>query len=207
MQNLKTRLNKMIPRCLLLFAVLASLMCIQTTDVKAASPKSQALKAYKKFLSQKTINWGSGKKLPSDKCSFALVYIDNNSVPELFVDGSSAGVQHIDGGYMLYTVKKGKVKKICKIVDMFSYYKKTGVFVTGTLLQGEYIAYRKLKGSSGNIKLRTEEYYTKKYYNGKDKEISKSRFESQLKKLVGKKKKSIPKCRKNTTANRKKYLK
>lgn len=207
MRDSKACFRKMFIRCLFLFMTAALLVCAQGMNAEAASPKTKAVKAYKKFLSQKTIKWDDENKVKTSKCKFGLIYIDNNSVPELFVDGSSAGVNHIMGGYKLYTYKNGKVKAVCNITDTFSYYKKTGIFVTGTFLYGEYHAYRKLSGSSEKLLLRTETLYETKYFDSKEKELTKAQFNKKLKKLVGKKKVSIPKCYKNTAKNRKKYLK
>lgn len=211
-KNMKTSKKywKIIIHCLFVCICLVSFLYTQGTDVQAASKKSQAVKAYKKFLSKSSIKWNDHKSIPAGKCQFALVYIDKDSVPELFVDGSSAGAQaygHLDGAYKLYTFRNGKVKKVCDIVDMFSYYKKTGIFCTGTMLHGEYISYRKLSGASEHLKLRTERIYSITYYDAKDNKLTKAQFNSRLKKLVGKKQKSIPKCRLNTAKNRKSILK
>ncbi len=197
--------RKTMVRCLFMCMFLIAFMSTQRINAEAASKKSQAIKAYKKFLSKKTINWNNGKKkVQSSKCKFGLVYIDKDSVPELFVDASGAGTQHIDGAYQLYTFRKGKVRLVCNITDMFSYYKKTGIFLTGTMLHGEYISYRKLTGASERLKLRTETVYSTQYFDAKNNKLTKAQFDLKLKKLVKKKKASIPKCYSNSAKNRKK---
>lgn len=207
MKEVWKRTSKIFVRCCILFAVLTFALFAGNTRVQAASTKTKALKAYSKLLSQKNLKWSNKLNVKSSKCKFALIYVDNNSVPELFVDASGAGTNHVSGFYKLYTYRDGKVKDVCTMRDAFGYYKKKGVFVTATLLHGEYITYHKLSSGKSSVKLRSETYYSTSYYNGSGKKISKSSFNKTLKSLVGSTKKIAPVCRKNTKTNRTKYLK
>ena len=78
----KTRITILLTTLLLLFAF--------AMPASAASTKSKALKAYKKLLAQKEITfvdrWHTKASFPTSKMKFALVYLDNNTVPELVID-------------------------------------------------------------------------------------------------------------------------
>lgn len=102
------------------------------------------------------------------------------------------------------------------------YYKKKGIIVWNYLYSGGYRSaywhyYAKLSKGEFKTKLTVQEYqdyqsgekWTKDYRNVKLKlkEISKSKFKRQLKKLVGSTKRSKFKYHNNTTVNREKYLK
>lgn len=187
---------------LLLFAVL---LIALTASVQAASQKSKAIKAYDRFLSGRYIDWES-KKVETKDCSFALVYVDKDNVPELLVWGGGRNVYHAVGYGRLYGYKNGKVKMLGKLRDGFQYYKKKGVYVAIGHLRGEIKSYQKISGSSSKqVVGKFTNTKTSYYANGKS--ISKSTFNKKLKKLVGNKKPSYAKSYKNTAANRKKYLK
>ena len=188
---------------LFLFAVL---LVAFTGSVQAASQKSKALKAYNQFLSKTYIDWETGYVETKD-CSFALACVDKDNVPELLVWGAGRPVYHASGYARLYTYKNGKVVQVAKIRDGFRYYKKTGIYIATSFLRGQIDYYAKLSGTSTKGKLTSFSSYKTTYSDEKGKTISKSAFQKKLKKLVGKKKPSIPKAHKNTSANRKKYLK
>ena len=188
---------------LLLFVVL---LVAFTGSVQAASQKSMALKAYNQFLSKTYIDWESGY-VETKNCSFALAYVDKDNVPELLVVGAGKPVYHASGYGRLYTYKNGKVVQVAKIRDGFRYYKKTGIYIATSFLWGQIDHYMKLSGTSTKEKLGSFASYKTTYSDEKGKTISKSAFQKKLKKLVGKKKPVIAKAYKNTSANRKKYLK
>lgn len=198
---------KFLTKCCTLIAVLATLLFFNSVHAQAATAKTKALNAYNKLLSQKTLKWSDKVTVSTSKCKFAVIYVDNNSVPELFVDGSSASLNHATGFYKLYTYYNGKVKDVCTIRDGFSYYKKKGVFVTAAVLHGEYLSYYKLASGKASLKLRSDTYYTTTYYDGAGKKISKTTFDNRLKSLKGSLKPTSMTCKKNTKANRTKYLK
>lgn len=175
--------------------------------VQAASKKTQALKAYNKFLSKSTLNW-NGAKVKVSKCKFALVYVDKDSVPELLVDALSAGSYHAAGYFKLYGYKNGKVVDIATARDDFTYYKKSGVFATRSFLRGEIWGYNKLSGTKSTYFLGKFTNLRTQYNNAKFQNISKSTFNRTLKKYTkGKKAVKHIKTYANTKANRKKYLK
>ncbi|MCD8018265.1 MAG: hypothetical protein LUF92_01380 [Clostridiales bacterium] len=185
--------------------------------------KKKALKAYKKFLSQDTIKWNkTSTKVKLSKCEFLLVYLDNNSVPELIVSSGSNNLASA-GGEVLYTYKNGKVKYVDYAKYGFYYYKKKGVYYK-YYDGGQFYYYTFSKGKSkyvlnvinesvnsrdweGDGK-RTYAYY--KITNsstGAGKYILESEYKAYFKKLVGSKKAKEPKLHKNTAKNRKKYIK
>lgn len=200
---------------LLLFCV--SLL-IPSADAQAASTKSKAIKAYKKFLTQDTIRWGNDTyytAVPTKNCTFSLVYIDNNSVPELVVKNNQ-DITHVAGFGVVYTYKNGKVQTVNNIQldGKFYYYKKKGIFLTSYCAMGQSCyTYCKLNKGKSTAKLGKQtdlDTKVKTYYKCTSTgttDISKAKFNSSLKKLVGSKKKSTAAFHKNTKANRKKYLK
>ncbi len=136
--------------------ILASAFFTQSVSSNAASQKTKALKEYNRLLSQKKLRWSSRLKVKSSKLNFSLIYIDKDSVPELFIDGTSAGTTHVSGAYKLYTYRNGKLYDVGTYRDSFGYYKKKGVFVSKTYLHGEYETYHKLSKGADVIKLRSE---------------------------------------------------
>lgn len=194
-------------RLVMLCMILTSAFFTQSLTSDAASQKTKAMKEYNRLLSQKKLKWSGNLKVKSSKLKFSLIYVDKDSVPELFIDGTSAGTTHVSGAYKLYTYRNGKLYDVGTYRDSFGYYKKKGVFVSKTYLHGEYEAYHKLSKGEDVIRLRSEKYYTTQYFDGNENQISKASYKKQLKKLTGKKKASAPVCVNNTSANRKKLLK
>ncbi|MDO4272489.1 MAG: hypothetical protein Q4D16_02370 [Eubacteriales bacterium] len=205
--------------CITVFAM----VLLVSTTAQAATPKSNALKAYKKLLSQKTIKWGDGsRKVPLKDCEFSLAYVDNDSVPELFISNNTA-VSHAEGSALLYTYKNGKLRFVNNLFmdyRKFSYYKKKGIYTDNHFQMGVTVStYYKLTNYKGITKLRTYKEEVDVDRNGKltttycvvrsvnSKNVSKAKFNSELKKLVGTQKKSSLVWRKNTKANRTKYIK
>lgn len=185
------------------------LLCFSSTQAQAASTKDKALAAYNKLLSQKTLKWSNTNdfSVTTSKCKFALLYVDNNSVPELFIDAGGAGTNHVSGFYKLYTFYNGKVKELCTIRDSFGYYKRKGVFTTATYLHGEYVSYYAFYSGKASLRLRSESYYTTSYYDRYGKKISKTTFDKKLRSAIGTSKPTAFTCKPNTKTNRTKYLK
>lgn len=104
MKNRKTRFTGIIA-----MVVMVTVM-LMPVGVQAASQKSMAIQAYKKFLSNATIPWEDDWNVRASRCSFALAYIDNNNVPELIVSNSlnSLDVPHAGGHGRIFTYKNGK---------------------------------------------------------------------------------------------------
>lgn len=211
----KMRGRGFLPVLLLVLAFTVSLL--PGTGAQAAS-KSKALKAYKAFLAQSTIPWGRDTyytAVPTKNCSFALAYIDNNSVPELVVSNAQ-DITHVAGWGVVFTYKNGKVQPVDNIQldGDFYYYKKKGIFASSYLGSGELsYTYSKMSGVKAAEKLLEGKNIIsgkKSYYSlsaDSRKQISKSKFNSALKKLVGSTKKTKVKLYKNTSTNRTKRLK
>lgn len=204
------------------------LMSMTSLTAQASSTKTKALKSYAKLLSKSKI---STNKLKSSGCSFALAYIDNNSVPELVIKSFQLGSSN--GYYVVYTYKNGKAVQIGNLLGTsFGYYKKKGVFRDMRYFThpmggpGDQTTYYKLSNGKITSMLskavyepdpfykRTKSMYYYYYCAGSDssnyKSIKKSNYNSRLKKLIGSKtltKDTKMKFYKNTAANRKKYLK
>lgn len=210
-------------RMVIMICIMAVLCASMPVPANAASAKSKAMKAYKKFLAGSAVRWSDSstkKDTVLSKCTFALVYVDNNSVPELILGCGRNANSHAQGYYKMYTYKNGKVTPVMNLMDGFAYYKKKGVccaFHSGT--GGYETYYYKYSSGKSNGKLisvdRTPVSLTDpgwRYYNMKNNmlgsEISKASFNRQLKKLVGSSKKITKiKYYNNTAANRKKLLK
>lgn len=196
-----------------IISIVFSLLMIITavvlpTSVSAKSKKSAKTKAMTAYRSYLAANVNTIKK-------FSAVYLDNNSVPELFIVND-------DNYAELYIYRKGKVKNIyANLASYFwqgkiKYYKKTGILDTVNIKNGiETCGSSKFYGTSFDPKI----YNTMglegssikpRYYKLNKKgstEISKSAYNSVKKKLTKGKKASTVKFYKNTKQNRKKYLK
>ena len=162
---------------------------------KPTTPKAKALKAYEAFLKNGTImvedeDGNNRRRKVSQSCTFALIYLDNDNVPELLLDYSRMpDCVPWQVGY-LYTYRNGKVTNLGVIhkYDSLWYYKKTGVLVRKSFDDGvmrEVISYSRL-------------------YNGKYKDsLSKASITPYIKNAAKIEITFIS----NTEANRKKYLK
>ena len=193
---------------IMLLLLTASMACLST---QTATAKSKALKAYSEFLAENENLYGS----------FSVIYLDKNSVPELFV-----GERTFNAVY-LFTYSGGDVKKVGGTGKIAShYYKKKNVLITGWRYSagpsGESAtAYYRMK--DGEIKLALADVKITSYKNGALENtgeyrtyqengmdystVNKKAFSSALKKLVGNKKKTKIKYYENKAAKRKKYLK
>lgn len=180
----------------------------------AKTTELQALDAYKALLSGKTVKWGdTDSQIPLEKCSFALAYIDNNTVPELILQ-NIGNTDHAIGYGLLYTYKNNKV--VClgslNMNDTFYYYKKKGIYVDNYTGMGSSLDfYNKLSGTKISTKLTKNKNYladnTIAYsYSTGSEEITKVQFKRKLQKLVGSKKKTVLRFYQNTSFNRSKYL-
>lgn len=183
-----------------------------STMVFAASQKSKAISAYKKYMASE----------PSTS-EFALIYLDNDSVPELVFRWKG------------FTFRNGKMKELKPsgravfssqyvLAGFEGYYKKTGILRTqwggGDFSWIDY--YAKMNGTKVKAVLAKStvadpitDYnnitYHHEYYRQSGsafKEMkSKSQFNNALKKYINNNKYIKIKFRKNTASNRKKYLK
>lgn len=174
---------------------------------QAASKKTKALKAYSKLLASDSIKFSDrGSANPTDY-SFSLVYIDNNNVPELVIWGNQP-----HSLYAVYTYRNGKAQYVENTGDGFGYYKKKGIFSGGIFRSYVCTNYFKLSSGKSTRKFSVTEDYSsatyQSYQSNKAVTITKTKFNRQLKKLVGSTKETTNiTWHKNTAANRKKYLK
>ena len=185
----KTRITILLTTLLLLFAF--------AMPASAASTKTKALKAYRKFLEKEKDNLFYQY--------FGIAYINNDSVPELVTYG-------LGGKPTICYYKNGKVKNLMSAANCYysHYYKKKGV-VKQTAYpyrseEWDYYGYVKVNLAKNKWSILSG-YSDGKYENSKYKTISKKQFKNILKKAVGKTKATKIKYYKNTAANRKKYLK
>lgn len=204
-----------------IFCILFSLILIPAPQAHAASTKTKAIKAYQKMMSQKTITWEKeyNFKVPTKNCSFALAYIDKDSVPELIVQNTN-DIPHAGDWGHLYTYYKGKVRLVTglNINDgKFYYYKKKAVFLDNYCGMGlDSTTYQKMSKTKAapilNYEKNINPYAAKKVtYSKATKQgfttVSKSYFNNKLKSYVKSTKKTKAKFYKNTSKNRKKYMK
>lgn len=180
----------------------------------AKTTKLRTLDAYKVLLSGKSVKWGdTDSQIPLENCSFALAYIDNNSVPELILQ-NLGDTSHAIGYGLLYTYKNNKVVCLGELSmnDTFYYYKKKGIYIdnyTGMGVSSDF--YKKLSGIKTSTKLIMRKNYLAdnsvdcSYSTGSN-EITKAQFKKKLRKLVDSKKKTALRFCKNTSSNRSKYL-
>lgn len=194
---------------LLLLLVMLFTLSI-TVTASAASYKTKAIKAYKTFLAKSKIRVNNGygnESLSTSKLKFALVYLDNDTIPELIAYDLHGGTWY---RHFIFAYKKGKVKQISQMNSNYfavKYYKKKGVLCCQQCDGKNEYYYVRVKGTKRTDILykRGSKYYKCVGYNRKS--VTKSKFNSLLKKYVGSTKTTKIRYYKNTAANRKKYLK
>lgn len=179
---------------------------------KNTDTKEQAVQAYRHMLAQKKIQFHEvDEKIRSSQCKYALVYVDDDNIPELVIDARNADhVSHASGWFNLYTFTNGEIKYICNTSDGFRYVKKSGVFLGNysgmgifddwyCLMKGkayqEFAAKRADYGMQDPYDDNAKPKVT--YFNGK-KVVSKKRFERLVHKQIQGKKIITPDFQKNT---------
>ncbi len=200
--------------------VMTALTVLSSTGACAASKKSKAVKAYQKMLSGRQVKWAENIFVRADSCSFALAYIDNDSVPELILRSYEKGTRY--GYYAVYTYKGGKAQYVVNTGIEIGYAKKKGVIYGANYFTvpqggpGDYECYYKMAkgavstGYSKDTRGKTsyaKETLGKKYSSSK---ISAGTYKKKVKSLMGSKKlvKSAKiKLYPNTAANRTSKLK
>lgn len=207
---------------LALFTLLFVLTLLPTS-AQAASQKTKALKAYKKFLNKSTVTL-AGQTCQMSDAEFAVAYIDNNSVPELFLRANYKYGNNKFSIIALYTYKNGKMKRLYvrdikllgSYANSYSYYKKRGI-ISMKFGHGDYASttYYKISGNKLVQKLSSSGTYDWQkdktiysYSSGASaKKITKSKFNKQLKTLTKSKKATALTLYKNTAANKTNHLK
>lgn len=201
-------------RTLLLLTVLF-VLALAPMNAQAASQKSKALKAYQNLLKKSSVTL-SGHKCKLSNAKFAVAYVDNNTVPELFLETYYKIGNNKLYVIALYTYKNGKATRVYTSIAGLSYYKcyyykKTGAFLS-YFSYGDYqdYYYYKISGTKSAkrlSKLLVQGTTATTYYGASGKKITKSTFNKRLKTLTKSKKATAMTLRKNTRANRTKYLK
>ena len=184
----------------------------------ASTQKEKAFKAYRRFLSQKKIDWDDDEYEPQmmRKLDFAIAYIDNNDVPELVIHNSRGPSHGVFGDGMVYTYRKGKLKKAgalgCSLMKGLRYYEKIGIIKDYSFdnFKKNWCYYYRL--SSGRVRSTgTENEYNyddhRWEYSAKFKKCSRKKFDQSVKTITKNKTGMTFKWIKNTAANRKEYLK
>lgn len=189
-----------------------------TLTASAASKKKKAVNAYKKFLSKSTITIQNPKtKVKTKKLKFAVVYLDNDNIPELIIDRTSTLAKMPWGApafspncYLIYKYT-GKVKQIAHANSNFAintYFKGKSIFVqSGFIDDGNgkktFNTYNHITGS----KLTQIASQVGDKYLVNNKEATKADYEKEIKKYTGGASPTSIKYYKNTASNRKKKIK
>ena len=223
---MQTSIKKHIPDFLHYLLILTIVITmIPAVPGEAASQKSKALSYYKKLLEKKTVyvipkgaresyNLYYTRKYKGSKntkVNFSIGYINSDNIPDLILSH--------DSHYGVWTYRKGKL--ICLLYDAdmaepTGFYRKKCLFVdymynSSSMYSRGY--YRKSNGKlrqflkiRGSYEDGRNEYYktTKKRDSGK--RISKAQFNKILKQYIGSTKLTKITMHKNTSKNRRKYI-
>ena len=202
-----------------------TLLTAGSMTAHAAGSKKKALAAYKTFLEQNMVQRNARGAITNASTAitrFAIIYLDKNSVPELIVEKSGLMMSPF-----VYTWKNGKMTALSSSnfsasETVYGYYKKKGCLVMSYESNGypyhSFINdYAVIKGKKLIRRLRKQYLGTASKavegpnysYNSKNttdsspsKKITKSSFNSKLKKIVGSKKMVKIKLVENTAGNR-----
>lgn len=188
--------------------------CYFVHAAEKSTNKQKVIKNYKKFLKKANISWGNNENVPLDKCYFALVYVNNDNIPELLLCTKDYGsTSHATGYGAIYSFSKNKVKMISNLAfekREFKYYKKKSLYIdtysrNGNFYQNYYLYPHKAIGYTLNRSASTGEgvLYRDANYN----DLKKEDFEKLIKSYSNNTKSTKAKFRKNNEKNRKKYLK
>ena len=153
---------------------------VPSTNVNAASKRTKALVAYQKKL----------KKLDSGVYKFALVYLDNDSIPELLITPDFS-VHAVAGEVYTYTGSKLKQLKYAgSDYGRLIYSKRKSVVSNSAWINGYGAVstfYRFNKNGKGTkLKKFEEANLPKTIYRINGKKVSKKKFNSEYKKMIKK---------------------
>ena len=216
------KMLKKIVSAVLVSAIMFTSLNIQSAGVDAASKNKKAIAAYKKVLLKKSNNdWAGNPK----NYNFQCVDLNGDGVKEMVLQSSDVPVK---SGMCIYAYVNNKAKLV-DMCEWIGWYKKSKVLVVDSTWGGAYpITYYKLnkngklveKASSEAVDLSLYEsvknkvkhkdkkndlYYYSYTINGK--ETSYKTYKKKFKQLTKGGKESQFKLKKNTAANRSKYLK
>lgn len=232
-----------IRKLLLLLTLVFSIGCLSTvttiTEAKTTATSTKKTKKKKKVKKTAHTKMVSAyrnflKKHRNHSSSFAMAYLDNNNVPEMFFVETTKGKPHL----YLYTYKNGKVKKLqyfsddeaeeaASDVPGFKYFPKKSVYyiqnITGpaigtfkTYLFGKHLWPNTNKKSANSSLLRITKNYRDRqyrrvteYYTFKNPTMSvtKLKFLAITDKYMPKSKESKMTFYPNTNRNAKAYIK
>lgn len=130
----------------------------QTVSAQNTNAKAEWADAYASFLSSYNTKVKYGKKC------FQLIYIDNDSIPELFIQNSSAN--HHEGA-ALYTYHNGQVTELGEFgnCDGFQYLEKQNYFYWGDSGTGLFL-YEFYQLANGRAVLLNHYEFLETYQNG-----------------------------------------
>lgn len=206
------RLNSLLTVLLSFAMILGSTVQYGAKEVQAASAATTAKNAYYNFLS-KSVYWEDMYCAPSE-LKFGLVDVDNDKVPELYLYTKKWNYYY---DYKLYKYLGGKVKclysfnrgeKLGKVYPAKKVFTSRG---TGMKYGSSITTY--VQCANGKATPKLSDLYSgltgkHVYSNGAGKSLSKSSYQSALKKLIGTSKASnAPTLYNNTVSNRKAKLK
>lgn len=212
-KSIRNNCSRLLKGFLILFVIA---LFVSPMHAQAASNKQKAYNAYKTILSNPAAHFEYYRC--GCPIKFALAYVDNNKIPELFVQMDYEDTGFYSAERQVYTWKNGKVKLIDKNfystnieegIDSRSsfagYYKKTGVYVWRSSVDvGKVEVIRKIK--SGKLKKLASKvdpsYIGKSIWKKGKKRISKQAYKNYVRKVSKKKKLKKFKWVTNTAANR-----
>lgn len=211
--------QKLIFKGLLIFNVIIVVLFQFKATPQAASMATQAKNSYYRLLTQKYISWtrpgDKNNMQPTAQMQFALLDLDNDKVPELYIYHKKAyGYQ---SHYRLFKYKNGKAEMVPNMADKITkIYPGKKIFTTYTSKMGTTIISHN-SYSNGKIKTIAQSYKysiyknqkvvsTKTTYYVKGKTVSKKVYNTYIRKLTNNAKNKSFKLLSNTIANRKKYL-
>lgn len=209
-----------IRKCYVVLTLMMLITLTMSCPVSAASKKTKALQAYSAFLQSK-----------GSDVSFSLIYLNNDSVPELCIKrglGSTVytfykgSVRIMDDSNINMFVLTSYYKKKGVLVRMFAHGNISGLYqeyLYCKMTSKTKIRQKLSKSVSASSGKKTYEYrkvtikgtfdYTKERFNSttwKTSVLSKTKFDQELKKMVGSRKPTSVKTYENTAENRQKVL-
>ena len=218
---MRKRLKKIVSAVLVL-AIMFTSLNIQSAGADAASKNKKAIAAYKKVLLKKSNNdWAGNPK----NYNFQCVDLNGDGVKEMVLQSSDVSAK---SGMCIYAYVNNKAKLV-DMCEWISWYKKSKVLVFDSTWGGAYpITYYKLNKNGKLVEKASSEavdsslyesvknkvkhkdkkndlYYYSCKINGK--ETSYKVYKKKFKQLTKGGKESQFKLKKNTAANRSKYLK
>lgn len=209
----KKCIQKILSYVLVLTLIIPLALGGSTKEVQATSSAAKAKSAYSSFL-KTIISWSDSSSMQSGDISFGLIDINNDKIPELYL---RADRWDYDYDYKLYGYIGGKVRCIYSFLKdsrlQKVYPSQDAFYVYGSYNKGRTErAYYQFNGKELIPKvakmssMRGGEFCYVPKTTGNAPRISKSKYNSEVRRLTSGPSKSAPKLYKNTSSNRVKYL-